>query len=190
MKILGVFWEDWGVDISNDVGGVKGEVGRWLRERGQGRRFLAFILTLDAAPMPLSLCRERSSDVFSELRSIAAWFGLGQGCMILFHCVVVKSSRTHVPIHLSTATYCGQDLQSRTPACARGRVLTQVSGPGLRPCQAPSFPATRLRWRTDRLWFRRRNIQYRRMSSLRAIATLAMDLPRRSTSLQYTRFNS
>jgi hypothetical protein len=39
-----------GLDIYNDVGGVKGEVGPWCGERGQGRRFLAFILTLDAAP--------------------------------------------------------------------------------------------------------------------------------------------
>ena len=37
-----------GLDISNDVGCVKGEVGRWRGERGQGRRTLAFILTLDA----------------------------------------------------------------------------------------------------------------------------------------------
>jgi len=49
VKILGGSWEDWGLDISNDVGVVKGEVGRWRGERGQGRRFVAFIWTLDAA---------------------------------------------------------------------------------------------------------------------------------------------
>src|SRR6266851_9118664 len=38
-----------GLDISNDVGGVKGMEGRWRGERSQGRRTVAFISTLDAA---------------------------------------------------------------------------------------------------------------------------------------------
>src|SRR5271163_2945859 len=43
------------LDISNDVGVVKGEVGRGRGERGQGRRAVAFISTLDAAPHAFKL---------------------------------------------------------------------------------------------------------------------------------------
>ena len=112
--------------------------------------------------------RGRSVMFFIELRSLTArFFGLGQSCMglcsncivLTAHCVVVKiveDSRPHPSV-------CGHRLRpglpSRTLACARGRVLTQVSGLVVRPYQAPSSPATRLRWRRPRPSFRRRNIQ-------------------------------
>ena len=59
------FPQIWGLDISNGVGFVTGEGERWRAGRGQGRRFLAFIWTLDAAPLARKLeSEERSTVVF------------------------------------------------------------------------------------------------------------------------------
>jgi hypothetical protein len=42
-------WAVSGLDISNDDGSVKGGVVGWRGEWGQGRRCVAFLLTLEAA---------------------------------------------------------------------------------------------------------------------------------------------
>src|SRR5713226_5423728 len=106
------------LDISNDVGGVKGAV-LWRSSRPLTPLFT-----------PYAWSRERSVMFFIELRSLTArFFGLGQSCMglcsncivLTAHCVVVKiveDSRPHPSV-------CGHRLRpglpSRTPACARGQ---------------------------------------------------------------------
>jgi hypothetical protein len=174
----------------------RAKISLWRGERGQGRRTVAFIWTLEAAPHALSLGPGTKRELFSPasfLSGMVFWFSQDSHGFIGFTALLRrrKSQRG-----LASPSICLRSLLAtriyrvELPLCARGRVLIQGSGPVLRPCQASSFPATRSPWRSLRLSLRRRNIQYRRVSSLRAIATFAMGLPRRSTSLQYTRFNS
>jgi hypothetical protein len=185
------------------------------KKRGQGRRFLAFIvrpLTPFLPPSPSG--EERSVALFSGASfhrgEVAFCLRSDQGshflqplslfvllrASTLLRRLPVSSGANFVPIHLSTAAYCDQDYSNRT----RWFSFTNEAGCSLSSTatcnchvKPTGSPATKLRSRSHRAFafaLRRRNSQYSRVSSLRAIATFAIDLPRRSTRRQYTRLNS
>ncbi len=104
------------LDLSRRGGALAGE-------RGQGRRTVAFLLTLEAALPPGRLGRGTKGDVLdrasfldgaSSVR-LAFGFGLLVGFVVvvsLFLCCVVCAASVRdscVPIHLSPVTRCDQD---------------------------------------------------------------------------------
>src|SRR5512146_2968989 len=93
----------------------------WWPGRGQGRRILAFILTLDAVPATTTIGLERRSEFFSELRSIV-W----KNCLALLNdprshvASITLDGNLQVPPTMYSAWQCTMVSSSNSSLAGRG----------------------------------------------------------------------